>query len=160
MKNLETTIVAFRIGRGGQFWNPGHLSFIGEKRIGEFTDELFCHFENESNFKKRFGFDTTHHADQKCILDLITDREFDELEEKFGISEIDLGEEIYIDCGGNDVGLSVADVKKGIGCINVDGQYNTIYTCFLEDCNENEIFAIRNSDYWQKDDLLKTFETE
>ena len=38
------TIVAFHIGRGGHFHNPGHLSFIGKKLISDFTDSLFIGF--------------------------------------------------------------------------------------------------------------------
>lgn len=41
------TIVAFHIGRGGNFYNPGHLSFIGEKKISEFTDDLFLNDDNQ-----------------------------------------------------------------------------------------------------------------
>lgn len=31
----ENTIVAFHIGRGGRFYNAGHLSFLGEYRIDD-----------------------------------------------------------------------------------------------------------------------------
>lgn len=154
MKNLETTIVAFHIGRGGRFNNQGFLSFIGEEKIGKFTDDLFCNFENEKEFKTRFGFDSTDDKDQKCILDLITDRDFDELEEKFGITEEMLGEEIYFDGGGNSTGLTASEVESGIGRINIDQDYDTTYTCLLKDCDEKEIDAIKNSSYWNKEELL------
>ena len=32
-ENQNQTIVAFHVGRGGRYWNPGHVSFIGEKKI-------------------------------------------------------------------------------------------------------------------------------
>lgn len=42
-------IVAFQIGRGGRFNNGGHKSFIGEKKIGDFTNDLFINYENAQN---------------------------------------------------------------------------------------------------------------
>jgi len=38
---IEKTIVAFHTGRGGKFYNAGHVSFIGEKKINEFVNDLF-----------------------------------------------------------------------------------------------------------------------
>ncbi len=147
MKKIETTIVAFHIGRGGKFHNPGFLSFIGKEKIGKFTDNLFCRFENEQKFKKRVEFD-------KC-LDLITERNFDELEEKFGITEEMLGEEIYFDECGNSTGLTQLEVECGVGKINIDNEYNTTYTCLLKNCDEREIEAIKNSDTGEKYELLE-----
>ena len=46
--NAET-IVAFHIGRGGRFWNQGHLSFVGEKKIGDFIDDLFWDTDEDGN---------------------------------------------------------------------------------------------------------------
>jgi hypothetical protein len=84
-------ILAFQVGRGGRFNNSGHLTYIGEKHIGEFTDNLFTRFENQSDFQERYGWDNTF-SDQKSIVELITDKDFSELGEKFGISEEDLGD--------------------------------------------------------------------
>ena len=140
-QTAANTIVAFHIGRGGLFNNPGFVTFLGEKKISDFTSDLNAHFTNESNFKNRFGFDSTD-GDQKCILDLITDRDFDQLEEKFGITEEMLGEEIYLDNGGNSVELTVAEAETGIGRINEDNQYDTTYTCLLSDCSEDELRLI------------------
>jgi hypothetical protein len=36
----KDTIVAFHIGRGGRFSNPGHLSFLGVQKINETSDFL------------------------------------------------------------------------------------------------------------------------
>lgn len=143
MENLNKTIVAFHIGRGGRFHNQGHLSFIGENKIGDFVHDLFLNFENEKDFSNRFGFDSTGGEDQKSILDLITDRDFDQLKEKFGITELMLGLEQYYDGGGNPVGLTVMEEESGIGTINIDNDYDTTYTIYLEDASENEIEAIR-----------------
>ena len=154
MKTLDNTIVAFHVGRGGSFNNQGHLSFLGENEIGDFINDLYPDYENINVFKKRYGFADT--ADnQRCILDLITDGEFEQLEEKFGITEEMLGDVVYFDSGGNPVGLSQDDVDSGIGKIDIDGAYNTTYTKSLEDCDEYEIEAIRESNYWNKSELLE-----
>lgn len=42
-------IIAFHIGRGGHFNNAGHLTFIGERDINEFTDKLFLN-EDETEY--------------------------------------------------------------------------------------------------------------
>lgn len=34
----ENTILCFHIGRGGRFYNPGHLTFSGTKKITETSD--------------------------------------------------------------------------------------------------------------------------
>jgi len=47
MKNSRNTIVAFHIGRGGRFNNSGHKTFIGEKRIDAFVDDLFIRNRDE-----------------------------------------------------------------------------------------------------------------
>ena len=158
MKTSENTIVAFHIGRGGRFNNAGHLFFIGEKKIGEFTGELFSEFENLSEFENRFGFDGTGDPDQKCILDLVTERDFDELEEKFGITEEMLGDEVYHNGGGNPTGLTKSNVESGIGRINIDNEYDTTYTKFLVDCTEEEIELIKNSENFNTDELISMLE--
>ena len=143
MENIENTIVAFHIGRGGMFHNAGHVSFIGEYKIGHFIDDLFLNYENEKDFKKRYGFDSAHEW-QRCILDLINDQEFDELEEKFGITEDMLGERIYMDGSGNGVGLTEAQEQTGTGRIENDGDYDTDYCQLLSECSEDEFQLILN----------------
>lgn len=138
----EETIIAFHIGRGGHFNNPGSLSFIGKKDISAFTNDLYLHFENESNFSKRFGYKSTGTRDQRCIADLITDQDFDELEEAFGIKKEELGTAYYYDGGGNNTDLTEEKADSGIGRIDIDGGYNTTYTTYLKDISENEANAI------------------
>lgn|GEM_PF-2486860 len=158
---METTkdriIVAFHIGRGGRFNNAGHKSFIGEKKIGDFTNDLYSSFENLSNFKNRFGYDNTGNFNQKCILDLVTDENFEELEEVFGIKKEELGEEIYYDGGGNSTGLTQKEVDGGIGKINIDYDYNTTYTMFLDECDKDELLLIADSNEWNKQELIQKY---
>jgi hypothetical protein len=36
------TIVAFHIGRGGRFYNGGHLTFLGEGKISDYTEDCWA----------------------------------------------------------------------------------------------------------------------
>jgi hypothetical protein len=155
MKTLENTIVAFHIGRGGRFNNSGFKTFIGEEEIGKFTNDLSSSYENAGKFKNRFGFDATYRSGQKCIVDLITEELFEELEEAFGIKLEELGELQYSDNAGNPVGLTQKEIDSGVGRIDIDGGYNTTYTCYLKDCSEEEIELIKESGYWNKNELLE-----
>jgi hypothetical protein len=92
-ENNKDLIVAFHIGRGGRFYNSGHLSYLGEKDINDFVENLFL---NED-------------------------------------------ETMYTDGDGNEL-LEVDN--DGIGRINVDGGYNTTYTCKVSDLDEQEIDVI------------------
>jgi hypothetical protein len=96
LEENKDLIVAFQIGRGGRFNNSGHLSYIGENDINNFTNDLFLS-EDESE---------------------------------------------YLDLNGEKVGLLVEN--NGIGCIDIDGEYDTTYTCKVSDLNDNEIQAIVN----------------
>ncbi len=104
-------IVAFHIGRGGRWYNAGFKTFIGEKKIGEFTDDLFIY--NNS---------------------------------------------YYIDCNGNAVGLTCEEEETGVGRINEDGEYDTTYSQYLEDCSEEEIELINNSDFYKSIELTLEME--
>jgi|SRR3972149_1890938 len=55
VEDNNKTIVAFHIGRGGRFNNQGHLSYIGEKKIGDFTNDLFTRFSNSKEVVNRFS---------------------------------------------------------------------------------------------------------
>jgi hypothetical protein len=92
-ENNKDLIVAFHIGRGGRFYNSGHLSYIGEYDIDAFTEKLFM---NED-------------------------------------------ETMYTDGDGNEL-LEVEN--GGIGRIDIDGAYDTTYTCKVSDLDEKEIDVI------------------
>jgi hypothetical protein len=66
----------------------------------------------------------------------------------------------YTDDQGNGVGLTVEMVNSGIGEINLDGSYDTVYTKYLgEKLTEKEITAIfeSNPTDWMEKELLKYF---
>lgn len=106
MKNLVAEkIVAFKIGTGGRFNSPGHLSYIGEYEIGDFIDDLFLVKRDEKGkFCKPF----------------------------------------FVTFTGRVVGLTWDDVKTGIGRIDCDGKYDTIYAKRLKDCTDEELSLIFN----------------
>lgn len=146
----QRTIVAFHIGRGGHFWNPGHLSFIGENKIDKYVDDLFLGYENQSDIwneiKGRPNLEEKYYAaveGDEAALSFFADR-----------LKMPFGEKEYFDGGGNPVGLTEREAESGIGIINIDNDYDTTYTCLLSDCDENELNAIRNSNEfnWMDDD--------
>ena len=159
MKTKQNTIVAFHIGRGGRYNNAGFLSFIGEEIIGKFTDDLFGRYELESKFSTRYGYEDTHDG-QKCIIELIQSYDFVELEDKFGITQEMLGDYTYYDGGGNTTDLTQSQVESGIGTINIDNDYDTTYTKYLCDCSDKEIEAIKDSEYWNKEEIINLIEDE
>ena len=69
-----------------------------------------------------------------------------------------MGKSEFKDEMGKEVGLTVEMANSGIGVINFDGQYDTVYTKFLDKkLTEKEIQAIFNSGTWLLDELLKYF---
>lgn len=148
---MKKTIVAFHIGRGGRFYNAGFLTFIGEKRIGEFTNDLFTRFENENDL-----LETVENKDR--FRDLCVDENFTLLEEEFGVTEEMLGDiEYYCGASMQAVGLTRKEVEEGVGRINIDNDYDTTYTGYLDDCSEEELIAIAKSNEWNKVELLEEY---
>lgn len=136
----KDTIVAFHIGRGGRFNNGGWLSCIGEQRISEFINELFVRFENHDEVLSRFSNQQIRNA----VIDAIGNNDFEALA-AFGVMESDLGEVIYCDQAGNEVGLTVAEAETGIGTINIDHQYNTTYTTTIGELSDDELSAVQRT---------------
>lgn len=137
----ENTIVAFHIGRGGRFNNAGFRSFIGERRIGEFTNDLFETYENAYTVGKKI--DGRPNLQAKLEMALNDDTDALAFFEKIGLS---LGDKCYADAGGSLVGLMEWEFISGVGRIDIDGYYNTTYTCLLSNCNEEEFRLIADFD--------------
>ena len=118
----KNTIVAFHIGRGGSFYNPGHLTFIGVQKIGETSDFL-----------------------NNC---------FPPADESDPEAE-------WHDGSGNSVGLTNAQLESGIGRIDQDGHYDTIYTKKIEGLDENEIDAVREAlPQWDAKQIIDFIENQ
>ena len=140
---MKNTIVAFHIGRGGRFNNPGFLTYLGEKKIGEFTDDLFLSHENYHKIAKKF-------RDHENLTSLLQQAEEGN---KYAIERLeawgfDLGQELYVDCNGRHIGLTLQEEETGIGYINIDNEYDTTFTKLLSDCSEGELETIRKSEFF------------
>jgi hypothetical protein len=69
-------ILAFHIGRGGRFHNPGHLTFIGFKAIDRFTDDLFMN-EDETEYIDSNGNEVGLSVDNDGTGRIDIDRDYD-----------------------------------------------------------------------------------
>ncbi len=99
--------VAFKLARGGEFFNPGHLSYDGQKTIDYYTDSLSPAGEDSDS-------------------------------------------PYWIKPSGGPVGLTLAESETGIGRIDIDGLYDTVYCKRLDDCTDVEMWLI----YQQEPQLI------
>lgn len=126
MKNTNRIIVAFHTGRGGRFYNAGHVSFIGEKNFQELIsineNNLFSQNRDEQGrFCKPF----------------------------------------LVDLNGNII-VDAEDLNNEVGRLTFDGQYDSDYSCYLDECSENEFKIIYESsnyksyelEYWMKENFI------
>jgi len=160
MKNLkdytldnDNIIVAFHIGRGGQFNNAGFKSFIGERKIGEFTNGLITQFENESSLVNNLRTEGNNDLLIEDFFNMCTNHDFEQIKETFRIFKEDLGELIYIDAGGNSTYLTQKQVDCGVGTIDLDGHYDTTYTQLLSDCDGQELGLINDANDYKSPEL-------
>lgn len=143
----EETFVTFHIGRGGRFNNSGHRSYVDQDMtIDSYTDDLFSNYENHYEFCRKFG----KRENLIALLDSAVEGN-DDAQERLAGWGFDLGEEIYTDCNGTPVGLKV--INDGTGCIDNDGDYDTTYVNRLEDCNDDELELIYNSNNYVSTDV-------
>lgn len=139
-QSVGSTIVAFHIGRGGQFHNAGHTTFLGEHSIKKYITDLFTTTEK---YGEVFGTIQNHDnvvAEFERLRDEDDYAGMEKLANRFGMT---LGEVGYADFNGNFI-ITKKDVDSGIGRIDLDGQYDTTYTCRLEDCSEAQLRIIYN----------------
>lgn len=104
MNYMTGKYACFHIGRGGRYYNQGHLTFEG---MCDGIDDVPA-FEH---LLLAEGEETNQNAE-------------------------------YTDEMGNGVGLTVGDVNTGIGCINLDEDYDTTYVTTLDSLTEKEATAI------------------
>lgn len=149
---MKDLIVGFKIGRGGRFNNSGYKTFLGECKISDFTNDLFVRFENEGKILKEIG------NRQNLIGKFYECRSSENFDffEKLGF---DLGQKIFVGGNGNEVGLSYEDYQSGIGTIDIDGAYDTVYTKLLSDLEESEIDLVRASDFWNSPQMIEFLES-
>ena len=150
MENSKKIIVSFHIGRGGRFYNSGHVTFLGEENINHYTDDLFVRYDNQQIIRNTLKNRNLSNLLEK-FDDCIESDNFNFFIQKF--SDFEIGEQIYIDLNGNEIGLSVDN--DGTGIINRDNNYDTTYAKYLEDCNEDELYLIVNSNTYCSDETLE-----
>lgn len=150
MENSKKTIVSFHIGRGGRYYNPGHVTFLGENNINHYTGALFVWYSNEQIFRETLKNRNLSNLLEK-LDECIESDNFNFFIQKF--KNFEIGEQIYIDQNGNEIGLWVDN--DGTGIINLDGHYDTTYSQYLEDCSEDELCLIVNSDRYCSNETLK-----
>lgn len=149
---IEQTIVGFHTGRGGRFYNAGHVSFIGECKISDFTNDLFLQYENQLDIYNAIkGRENLEEKYYEC--DENNDFSFFE---KLGFK---VGEKQYFRNGEYPVGLTEAESDSGIGVIDIDGEYDTTVCLMLEDCSDEELQLIVDSEnlpgYFCSDDIIE-----
>lgn len=135
--NIKNTIVGFHTGRGGRFYNAGHVKFIGECKISDFTSDLFLRYENELELYNNI----------KHLPNLLKKFEWcqDNNDFSFFINKgFQLGERMYFGCGGQNVGLTEKEAQEGVGVINIDNDYDTTVCVYLKDCSEDQLELILN----------------
>lgn len=110
----ENTLVMFHVGRGGEFNNPGYLTFEDfDKRIDdsyEWSELLVQDTDEDDNLLPEEEWTLTN--DNGYII-----MEADELKEA---------------------------LETGLGTLDIDEDYNTIYTTYLKDLTEREYAALDN----------------
>ena len=149
---IGQTIVGFHTGRGGRFYNAGHVSFIGECKISDFTNDLFLQYENQLDIYNAIkGRENLEEKYYEC--DENNDFSFFE---KLGFK---VGEKQYFRNGEYPVGLTEAESDSGIGVIDIDGEYDTTVCLMLEDCSDEELQLIVDSEnlpgYFCSDDIIE-----
>ena len=146
---LGNTIICYHLGRGGRFYNSGHKTVIDvHGDINNYTEHLFTSFENYFEISKKLK---TYKNLTEKLINCLENEDFSFFENKFGFN---FGKKIYVTCDGNSVGLDVDNM--GIGCINIDYDYDTTYCCKLKDIDENEyeILCQNEKRIWIPNELL------
>ena len=149
---MKDLIVGFKIGRGGRFNNSGYKTFLGECKISDFTNDLFVRFENEGKILKEIG-------NRQNLIEKFYECRSSENFDFFEKLGFDLGQKIFVDGNDNEVGLSYEDYLSGIGIIDIDGAYDTVYTKLLSDLKESDIDLVRASDFWNSPQMIEFLES-
>lgn len=159
----KKTILYFHTGRGGRYYNDGFTSFRGEKTISEVLSIVDDGKHPSFRAKKN----------QHEIARLLNDRNLDNLAEFFencndkddfaefeNKTGLKLGEDIYVDCNGNEI-ITAAELEEGTGTLDWDGAYDTDNCILLSDCSEQELrLIIESDDDYNKKKLVQEYFNE
>lgn len=125
--NLGEALVAFHIGRGGRFHNPGHLTY--EPYTKSFADIV-------NGDSKRWTFINNEDEEGNTLPD-----------DEWTLTDSN----DHVICEGRD------EIEAETGRVSWDGEYDTDYVTRIKNCDENELELIYNSGQHHKlfeEDLL------
>lgn len=108
----KSIIVAFHIGRGGSFYNPGHKSFL--PYVDDFQDVLDAEMDNL--------FFYTEEEDEDGELQTLPDEEW-----------------TVRDASGNILLEGREEIESETGVLDIDGDYDKTIVKYIEDCTEEEL---------------------
>ena len=129
--NTEKIYLSFKVGRGGQFNNPGHVTFLGEFDFQELINRC---------------------SDDLMLIDTTWDEE--------SYQEVPLSEDKWtmVDTGSNIILEGKSEIEAKTGVLDFDGDYNKAYTVTLDEVwRDEEWEALRKA---FKDDWSKSMSTE
>jgi hypothetical protein len=152
----KAILINFQIGRGGRFYNGGHLSVngIGEHTLSHITETLNYDYSSLSESIKELDDEA-----KSQVLDATTDdsSELETILIQNGLSLADIGERCYTDQNG-----SVYDLPNDTGySFDFDGEYNSSYGVYITQISEldnKQISALQ--DYGQFYEIEELFTTD
>ena len=154
LNNKSGIIVAFHTGRGGRFYNSGHVTFVGEKRIDSFVDDLFLQYENQQDVWHAIEGNANLEELYYAATDYNDESKSTAARARFkNLLDLDFGELIYTDSSGNPVGLTLQEASTGVGTINIDHDYDTTCAMYIEDCSEGQLDLIANYNGYKSSQL-------
>ena len=128
---MKKLFVRFHVGRGGRFYNPGHLSFVNEDNF----QDLISACKDDANL-----------FEVNSVYDEETDTEKDLPEEEWYL--YDAGNKILVQ------GKEAMEAETG--CLDWDGEYDTDYVKTTDELNDKEIECLWEEyckDAWMSDEL-------
>lgn len=128
---MKKLFVRFHVGRGGRFYNQGHLSFINEDNF----QDLISACKDDANL-----------FEVNSVYDEETDTEKDLPEEEWYL--YDAGNKILVQ------GKEAMEAETG--CLDWDGEYDTDYVKTTDELNDKEIECLWEEyckDAWMSDEL-------
>ena len=132
-----------RAGGGG---NGNKREYVGEKQISEFVSDLFVYANNHENVMGSIlDFDGVEWRDkvENAYYDYCNHQDPDDKAFVEEAIALEIGQLVYFTDTRHYTGLSLEEANSGIGRIDIDGDYDTTYTCRLKDCDLNELKIIK-----------------
>lgn len=150
-KTTEETLITFHNSGGGG--NRRKVEYCDQDMtIDTYTNYLYVMYENQGYIYRKIK----NKENLEKLFDLATEdvgtknEALQKFEKRTGLT---FGEAYYCDCNNNSTGLALAN--DGTGTIDEDGDYNTTTVKKLEDCDEEDLLLIHNSNTYKSSDVEK-----